>query len=237
VVGDEAAPGEGEAADGGGGGEDAGGGEDGGGTGDGGTMTGDCAPADVELMETCPAFTACGGAVAGAWCYTGICIEEEEIIDPSESIGTCTGADLVLSDFSGTVTGRVEFVESPAGDTVTRSATTHTEASIGIPSSCVGGLGATVCAGTVTMALEMALGDGGSASCAATTDGGCDCDVSLDTSIDSADGYSIMGNRIRVGMGSSARMFDYCVEGDGSFRFRETTADAQEPGVQTISPE
>lgn len=88
----------GGADDGGGGSDDGGGADDGGMTGDDGGMAGGCVPGPVTIQETCPDFTACGGLLEGEWCYTGVCVEEAELLEIIPDICTATlGSDVMRS--------------------------------------------------------------------------------------------------------------------------------------------
>jgi hypothetical protein len=204
-------------------GTDSGPGDDAGPT-DGGVVTGDCTAAPITIMATCPTFTPCGGSPSGAYCYTDVCITEAEVLGSAASV--CP--TLMITSSSGSVTGRVEFL---AGMMVSRMATTHVEGTVAVPPSCViGGCG------TVETLMNNALMPNGSATCTPAGGGACTCDIVLDANIDNTSTYTTSGNTLTVGAAGSARTYDYCVESGGQMRFRETTAMAQEIGVQTLTP-
>lgn len=200
---------------------------DGGADADGGPTTGACPAAPVQILASCPAFAPCGGALEGAFCYAGICIEEAELLGRARDF--CPTVE--LREHMGTVTGRVVFFDD-GGPNVSRVATTHVEGTVYVPPSCAFGM-----CGTVEATIDMGLGPGGTATCAADGSAGCVCEIVLDSAIDSSEPYVASGNTITVDPAGSARTFDYCVEGDGTLRFRETGGEAQELGVQTLTPE
>lgn len=216
-------------------GDDAGAEEDAGST-DGGTTDPDggttttCAPGTVTIEETCPAFTACGsddpGDVVGEWCYTNVCVEEDELI-PEGASAFCSSIEFVSS--SGEVTGSVAFTES----TVARDAMLEIEATVML--TCTGGPAA--CTSIQTMLHNFASARGGSAVCE-TSGGGCLCMIELADALSSADTYTVdeTDGEITVGTGADERTYDYCVE-DGDLRFRDTSADEREPGIQTLTPD
>ena len=182
-----------------------------------------CSPGTLQLMDTCPAFTACGGDVVGSWCYTDICITHAELIG---TLGSLCPA-LTFTSSSGTVTGSVEFTDTM----VTRQVTVHGEGTAHVPMACLSGV---ACSNLATN-LSSVLPPGLAISCADAA-GGCDCDFTYDSSVDESDTYDAAGDVITTHPSSGDRTFDYCVETDGSMRFHETTTGGGEPGIQTISP-
>lgn len=186
---------------------------------------GTCVSAPIEVLPTCPTFVPCGGELSGSWCYTGVCIEEREF---QEAASPCP---VTLRDFSGSIVGRVEFL---SGMMLHRQTSAHVEGTIVVPSLCL--LGGSTCA-DIQMTAQDALGPDAMVVCNPNASGGCDCDVVLDSNVDTTDTYSTLGTRITTGSGASERTFDYCVDPGVSLRFRETTSGGAEPGVQSTAPE
>lgn len=182
-----------------------------------------CAAAPVMVMPSCPAFTACGGMLDGTYCYTGSCIEEDELL--GEVAFPCARRDFTLTGFTGTVQGQIRF----DGATTSRVASTHLEGTIEVTG---------VCADTRTScsSLESGIRDrlppGATVDC--TVSGlACSCDLVLDGSVDGMESYTLAGSTIRVAS-TPPRTYDYCVEG-GALRFRDTTTPDAEAGVQSAS--
>lgn len=182
-----------------------------------------CASAPVMVMPSCPAFTPCGGTLDGTYCYTGSCIEEDELL--GEVAFPCARRDFTLTGFTGTVQGQIRF----DGTTTSRVASTHLEGTIAVTG---------VCADTRTScsSLESGIRDrlppGATVDC--TVSGlSCSCDLVLDGSVDGMESYTLMGSTIAVSS-TPARTYAYCVEG-GALRFRDTTTPDAEAGVQSAS--
>lgn len=207
------------------------GGADGGSTDpDGGTiMVGDCTGAPVSVIADCPDFTACGGEIAeDDYCYTGVCIEEDTIIGPARTQSGCATAR--LEDAGGTIAGQVSFL--PGGQ-VSRETVTHVEATIVFPSACT-----LIVFGCTAIGAQIEDGIPGSSASCTVVSGECRCDIAIDSSVDTTEGYVASAGTLTVGAGSTERTYDYCVdETDGSLRFVETTEDGTlEPGIQSIAP-
>lgn len=214
------------------GGEDAGGVDAGGDLdagGDAATDGGDgatCAPTTVTIEESCPTFTACGGAIAeGGYCYEGLCIEEDELLAPMAPF--CAG--IVIESATGTVTGRVTFLP---GNQVERVSVTELEVTGSIPSTCV----VTSCdeVGTLTEAQI----PGSSANCVMTDE--CRCEVTIVTTVEVTDSYTVdtAGGTFTVGTDDAERTYEYCVDTeDGSLDFRDSSGGLTEPGIQRIAPD
>lgn len=186
--------------------------------------TGTCMAAPATIEPTCPAFSACGGALEDSWCYSSICIEQADLFG---GFMGCMASDVDWSGVTGTVQGRVLF----DGTTVRRVATIQLMGPVVIPASCV--LFPGICGGTVTMAINSALMPDGSASCTDRMGGGCDCDIMITTGIDSDAAYTVAGDQFMT----EGRTFDYCVEMDGSLRVEEVGVDAEEIALQSFTPE
>lgn len=246
---DAAAPGEDAggggmdgAVDAGGGNEDAGGGEEDGGTADSGTMADagpplmvdGCAEATITIQDDCPDFTACGGTLDDPnYCYTGICIEEAEILGPLGRY--CTDAS--IESAVGAIAGRVSFLSATE---VHRESVSHIEATLAVPSNCVVVLLAGGCGPELAMRIQDEV-PGSSASCAPAGDQ-CRCDVTLDLSVNMTESFTAdpSTGALIIGTDTSARTFEYCVdETSGVLQFRETTDDEDaiiEPGIQSLAP-
>lgn len=195
--------------------------------GDGGTSA--CATAPVQIMDTCPAFSACGGAVSGTWCYTGVCVTTAELLGDATSL--CP--TITLTTGSGMVTGRVEFAGSGASGTVTRQVSVRGSGSVFVPQSCLDSF-AVDCAGVESLAPSF-VPPSVTITCASATGGGCNCAFVLASDVNTMDAYDLVGNVIVTHPPAGDRRFDYCVETDGSLRFHETTADG-ELGTQSLAP-
>lgn len=189
----------------------------------GGFDVGSCTAAAASIRPSC-SFTPCGGDLEGSWCYTGVCIQQDQLFG---GFMGCAANDVDWRGVTGTVTGRVRF----DGTRVRRVVTTELSGTVSIPPSCVPIPG--ICGGTVSMALSTALEPDGTASCADAPAGGCVCDVSLTIGVDAGDTYGVNGNQFET----DGRTFDYCVEMDGSLNLREAGASPEEPALQTFAPE
>lgn len=226
---------------------DSGSGADGGTTGmDGGTDAGggadagplvdaniepSCDMGRIRIEQTCPTFTACGGDVVGEWCYADVCITKDELLgqvldQPGVPAG-CTADGIEIRGSSGTISGTLTATATELTRMVTSSAT----GSFYLPMDCVIGTGVRRCITTADV-ITTALGTAGSATCV-VEDPGCVCSITFDSGIDETVGYTISGDAVVL---DSGRRFDYCIEGDGSFRFHEDAATGVEPGTQTALP-
>lgn len=223
---------------GGGGDEDAGAGDEDGGTADSGTMAdagpplmvGDCAEAPITIQADCPEFTACGGTITEPdYCYTGICIEEEQIL--GELREACNSVSIESGSAMGRIAGRVSF--SPTQ--LTRESVSHVEATFILPSTdCVAVL---VCGSILEDQIESRV-PGSTASCT-TAGGDCRCDVTLETAVDMTEAYTADTGAGTLTLNVSERTFDYCLDDtSGTLQFVETTEGGTvfEPGVQSLEP-
>lgn len=212
-----------------GGGVDVGAGEDTGGELDGGARdAGSDAPSDagvptdtrvgdavVTFAAACPTFSSCGGDVVGTWNYTSICIENDEIVGPFQE--TCPGT--VLLSGSGSASGVITITDTE----ISRMVQTSVNVTVVLGESCTG-----LCRAAAGIIESRVAGS--SASCA--VDGGdslCHCDVAFGSTVDTTDTYTL-GKGILLTDGG--RSFSYCVEPDGSLRYREEGT-SPEPGVST----
>lgn len=214
----------GGADDGGGGSDDGGGADDGGMTGDDGGMAGGCVPGPVTIQETCPDFTACGGLLEGEWCYTGVCVEEAELLEIIPDICTAT----LGSDVMGTIVGRAEF----SSGMVTREVRTRITGTVNIVCGLVN-------CSLVESVANTQLAPFGTASCADAATTGCDCSVTIETMVDETSPYTTTPTgELTVVTGPGQRTYEYCVvESDGTLRARETTpGGGAEPGIQSLAP-
>lgn len=186
-----------------------------------------CEMGQVRIRDVCPAFTACGGAIAGTWCYADVCITKDELLarvleQPGVPMD-CTADEIELLASMGTIDGTIAITDT----TIARMITTSVTGTFHLPPDCV----ISTCRGTEA-AIIAALGDMGTASCADAAPDGCDCDITFTSMVDMFDTYTSGGTSITT---SNGRTFDVCVE-EGNLRFRETSMGG-EPGVQTALPE
>ncbi len=157
------------------------------------------------LSSSCPAFTPCGGELAGAWLYSEAC--------PTTDLGLLQVA---------CANGRVEY---EAGTT----------AALSFGNGQVVRSGAPVGDSVVIFPADCSLGScdtlagfvGGAGQCS-VENGDCACRTAF--SIDwGQQSYTASGTQLRLADG---RTFEYCVEGD-RLSYRETGS-AREPGVYTL---
>lgn len=203
------------------GGADGGDGSSDGGAPDGGA--GECPAAAVVIEERCPPFGACGGELAlGEYCYDGLCIEEEDVLAPMPSF--C--ATLRILEATGSVTGRVSIRE---GDELERASLTSLDVTALFPANCV----VNGCDEVETL-IEREV-EGSTATCTMTDE--CRCAVSIRTAVGLTESYTAdpAAGILRVGAGVDERAYDYCVDDDGSVRFRDRPGGVTEPGIQSIA--
>ena len=196
-----------------------GGGSDGGSDGptqnnDTGTTTGPSA-ATIDLKETCPSFTPCGGAVEGTWDYTGGCAE----LDLSQLQQACSG--ITVSNTSATVTARVVF----AAGQVNRKYTATGKATINVPAVCAQPAG-----GCTVLQSEIQSG-GDTATCSDDGGGGCNCNITSTVNDEKVDSYTVQGDTVVTGDGNS---YDFCVNG-GSMTYRHSSGGSPEHGSFTLT--
>ena len=185
---------------------------------------GNCQQAPITIEATCPTFTACPATLDGAYCYTGICIEESEIIPEEAAI--CPG--ITITNVVGGVTGRVEF--NATASTVSRDIVSDVAATITVPGSCT----AFFTCPNIEQTIRENLGAGGTADC--TMGANCVCEVAFGASIDTEDGF-VAGpnNSVIIGTGNGARTFEHCESG-GTTSFVDVSTTNVEPGIQTVAP-
>ena len=171
------------------------------------TTTGGPSAANIELQDSCPSFTPCGGDVEGTWDYTGGCAE----LDLSQLKQACSG--ITVSDTSATVTARVVF----AAGQVNRTYTATGKAKLNVPAVCAQPAGGCT-------ALQSAIG--ADATCSDDGGGGCNCNITSTASDDKTDSYTVQGDTVVTGDGNS---YDFCVNG-GSMTYRHSSGDSAEQG-------
>jgi len=193
-------------------GNNAGGGGDGANPQNDSSTTGGPTAANIDLKDTCPSFTPCGGSVEGTWDYTGGCAE----LDLSDLKQACSG--ITVSDTSATVTARVVF----AAGQVTRQYTATGKAKLYVPAVCAQPAG-----GCATLQSEI----GGGATCSDDGSGGCNCNISSTTNDDKTDTYTVQGDTVVTGDGNS---YDFCVNG-GSMTYRHSSGGSPEHGSFTLT--
>ncbi|MEZ4405316.1 MAG: hypothetical protein R3A52_02315 [Polyangiales bacterium] len=167
---------------------------------------------DVRVGGTCPALTACGGAIQGAWDVSGGCVE---VPLPSQ-LSLCPGARVTRS--SGRARGRVVF-----GPVIARRASQwEVETELFIPQLC-----ATVVGGCAVIEgyVRPLFPD---SRCVTEGSGDCRCAARQSGTIDDGDAYTTTSTQIVST--SSGKRWDYCVEGD-RIRYNDASpGGVREPG-------
>lgn len=167
---------------------------------------------DVRVGGTCPALTACGGAIQGAWDVSGGCVE---VPLPSQ-LSLCPGARVTRS--SGRARGRVIF-----GPVIARRASQwEVETELFIPQLC-----ATVVGGCAVIEgyVRPLFPD---SRCVTEGSGDCRCAARQSGTIDDGDAYTTTSTQIVST--SSGKRWDYCVEGD-RIRYNDASpGGVREPG-------
>jgi hypothetical protein len=171
----------------------------------------------LNITDSCPAFTPCGGNEVGTWAVTDVCVEESVLF--ADLFTACAAA--VVSDIpEAPASGVVTFT----GTIVDRYATAAITADILIPNSCA------FCQCTM---FEGLLDKAGlDATCNATCNGNseCECTIHAELLIDESGAYTAAGNTITTNDG---RTFDYCVTAN-QFQYVDTTMTDPEPGLYTM---
>lgn len=178
-------------------------------------------PFSVTFAETCPAFTACGGAVQGLWFYTGVCITHDEVLAPIRDL--CALATVLGGSGSGT--GLTLFTATE----VTRQVSADYTVTANVPSDCTMGLDCASVEGLMN-------GYGFTGTCAVSTSmTGCDCTVN-DTLGQSGTGpYTAAGDTITTG--SPSHTYEYCVTGGTTMGYRDVTSTSgvtPDPGLVSL---
>lgn len=153
-------------------------------------------------LGNCPAFSACGGELDGAWTLDGLCIDDDMPFDTTE----CPG--LTVVNTGGDVSGTLTFADG----TLTSSVTSSITATLGIPSSCTMGLSCAMIQGALAMSEGL-----DTATCSSSAGGGCTCTVGVLNSAMSSTTYTVDGDVVTTGDGDR---FEYCVSG-GTLRYSE----------------
>lgn len=177
--------------------------------------TGAPSAATIDLKDSCPSLTPCGGSVEGTWDYTGGCAE----LDLSQLKQACSG--ITVSDTSATVTARVVF----AAGQVNRTYTATGKAKLNVPAVCAQPAG-----GCTVLQSEIQSG-GNSATCSDDGNGGCNCNITSTTNDDSSTSYTVQGDTVVTGDGNS---YDFCVSG-GSMTYRHSSGDSVEHGSFSLT--
>jgi hypothetical protein len=158
------------------------------------------------VSSNCPAFSACGGELAGSWAYIDVCPESPVgllmALCPTGSVQFDPGGASALS-FSN---GQVARSGVPLGDSV-----------LTLPLDCE----------NVASCASVGATLGGVAECSETAS---DCICRTPSSIPwSQQSYTVSGTQLTLADG---RTFDYCVAAD-RLTYRET-GDRKEPGIFTL---
>jgi hypothetical protein len=209
-------------------GPDAGSMEDGGPAVDGGGGT-DGGPTGipVELTETCPKFTACGGDLEGVWAYSGACVT----VADAEAMfaAACPTADILMG--SGTVDGTVTF----SATMISREVTTTLDVTVNVPTECTMGFGCLLVGPVIE---SMAMLDDVTCVDAASGRSGCDCRILNSAPVSENDAYTTIGGNTFENS-RTMRRWEYCNDGSGGLSVREVMGgdggDPIEPGVQSFT--
>jgi len=172
----------------------------------------------LDITDSCPTFTPCGGNEIGTWYVTDVCVEESVLFeDLFTACSTAVIDDIPEAPASGVVTF--------TGTTVDRYAVAAITADILIPNSCA------FCQCTTFEALLDKAGL--DATCDTTCNGSqeCACTIHANLLIDETGTYTAASNTITIGNGQT---FDYCVNGN-QFQYVDTTVTDPEPGLYTMS--
>jgi hypothetical protein len=180
---------------------------------------GECAPAEVLIGASCPALTPCGGELAeGDYCHAGLCVARDELLAP---LLTRYCAGIVVEEATGSATGRVSL----AGGAMEWHSVAILEVRALFPAVCV----VNGCDEIATLVEREIVGS--SATCASVADQ-CRCELTIEASVDSVDGYVVDPGAGVITVGTERR-YDYCIEADGSIRMRGGPADH---GTWTLAP-
>jgi hypothetical protein len=191
---------------------------------DSGTDSGSPTAGVVEIMETCPAFTACGGDLVGTWRYERVCVTTAEV----EAQLTDTCATAVLNSGSGTVDGTVSF----DGTMLVRDVVLSVSVDAFVPSSCTFGAS---CDEVGPLLVSVAMVD--AATCTDAS-GGCNCQITTVETTSDNDPYTVTGNTFENT--TTTRRWDYCVEGTEMTAREIMGGDGDppvEPGTQFFAAE
>jgi len=147
--------------------------------------------AAVEVGAACPAFTACGGALAGTYDYTGGCLGD--LLAAARA--RCPSLD--TSKVKVVVKGSLHF----AGAALTRDVASTVSGVLGFPASCTAGQ-----CGAVETALKQAGFP--TATCSGTA--ACDCTISRSETTKNATTFTVSGSTVTTADGES---YAICVKG------------------------
>ena len=179
----------------------------------------ECGAVDVRIVESCPPFDACGGALLeGERCYDGLCVEHDELLAPM--LRYC--ALIAVESASGTIRGRASL----SGGELAHASTTAIELTIRFPSECV----VNGCDEVET--LTRAQLPRFSVACAASD--ACRCALTLRETVDRTAPYSADPSRgvLTVGADDEAREHPYCAGADGALHVRGPAG----LGAQRLAP-
>jgi hypothetical protein len=193
---------------------------DGGASGEGGSSSSSSSPdgggaqpvstnaAPISFGSSCPAFSACGGDIAGTWDYSGGCIADPFAAYKKQ----CPSA--TESNVSGNIVGTVNVY----GNTIQRNAKASFTGTLTIPAECTSGASCAIVQQTLQGAFDSVV-------CSGSTT--CDCVVSGHVDTGSVTTFTMNGNTVVTDDGST---YDVCVDGN-KLTEHETDAKAAEPGV------
>lgn len=156
----------------------------------------------VTVTDSCeqPACGADGGDLMDtSWTYTGVCVEEGDVMDPLLQV--CE--DIELVSVSGSVEGTLDFMSN----TFEQDASVSIDATVYVPSTCPQGSNC-----TLLQTIAATLGGLTGVQCDNDTENpdDCVCVVPLDTQMMNDGSYSTDGTSLTLG----ANEFEYCADGD-----------------------
>jgi hypothetical protein len=158
----------------------------------------------ITFPASCP-LTPCGGNVVGTWDYSGGCVD-----DPFPMVKQfCPTAQ--VTNATGTIKGSVTFTANQ----VQRTATATTSATIVLPIECTQG---SPCSSFVNYLPK-------GSTC--TGSGTCSCSVTVNEQVSDSDSYTVNGNDIVTGTGST---YNYCVSGN-TMKYEEVGANVKQHGI------
>ena len=175
-------------------------------------------PVTVVTRGTCPALTACGGAIAGTWDVSGVCIE----VPIADTVALCPGAMITRAD--GQARGRVVFGTAPA--IARRVAEANVQVDLTVPAVCARLLG-----GCAALQATIVLSAPDTV-CTASSAGDCACTSRVRSVIDDGDLYATRSNEIVSE--TTGKRWGYCVAG-AELRYVDRSATGpREPGVVSL---
>lgn len=183
----------------------------------------ECPPSAAQVVEACPAFIACGGALpAGQRCHDGLCVERSELLAPM--LRYCAAIEIEAA--AGTVAGRVSLLDGQ----LARASATALDVRIRFPERCVVNGCDEVETLTRSQLSRFVV------TCAMTD--ACRCELTLRETVERTGPYAadVSAGVLTTGAGEDARVYDYCVSEDGAVHLRDRSGGQAELGMQRLAP-